>query len=1048
MAAPRIERAETLDEAWRILAADPTIVPIAGATAAQLDWINGPWPARLLDLSPLGGPMRQVTLSADDELWIGALVPLAALNRDLETRSRFPVLAETVSRIGSPSVRSLATIGGNVCRIAGCSVPLLAALGARAGLWDETGYGERPLLDWLDDRAASRTRVLLVGLLLPPPPAKVFAEKIGLRHGFTPSVVGVAAALETESAGQILYARLCVGAGVRPKLLAASSNRLVGHTLDAVDWRRLRHSLIEEIEAQDDTLRTGRYKRIAAANALVAALGREIEAPPPRSYAVPLRRPPDHPQIHLARSEAPAWPVRPDIRGKVKGALRYLTDYRDERMLVGRVLRAGVPHARIVRLDVSKAESLPGVRAVVTARDVPGLNGYGIIIQDQPAFCADKVRYEGDVVAAVAAIDAETATRALALIEVEYAALPPVECVHTALLPDAPAVHNSGNVVDTDSYARGDIDAAWADCVHIVEDTYLTPRQMHVFMETEGGFARPTAEGGIEIFVGAQSNTRDRMQMARILNLAESQIRVVSSPTGGAFGGKDELTIQPIVALLALKANAPVRLHLCREESTAAGWKRTPMTIRMRTGCDAGGRLLAQDVDLLVETGGYSSWSIAVMHAALAQGCGPYTVPNVCMNGKTIYTNNGVAGAFRGFGVNQMVYAVEAQIDRLAELAGLDPVAMRRINLREPGTPGVFGHTLSPSERLADVLDHAAASDLWGKPRGPAADGRSSTGVGVALVMQPVGLGSLIPDDGGGRLTLKPDGTIEAAFSFDEFGQGVMALIQSAVAGEMGCARDDVTALVGDTNAAPDSGATIASRSATIVWHVARALCPVLGAQIRDQASLMLNRPAAELQIGAGGIHDTSGLVLDFPRLADWIGPDRLPSETIMLSFPTNDSKDRNTLFLHSYAAAVARVSVDRATGMVRVLELDQHTAAGPVMDPAGYLGQFEGGNVQGMGFALTEDALLKGGRFTTRNLDTYMVPSVLDAPAAMRTYAVEALDPDDPYGPRGIGELSIGAVAAAINSAVADATGVWITRLPIDPEAMLDALDTAQAAE
>jgi CO/xanthine dehydrogenase Mo-binding subunit/CO/xanthine dehydrogenase FAD-binding subunit len=1042
-----IERPRTLGEAWHVMAVDPAIAPLGGGTAAQIDWRTAGRPARILDLSALGDDLRGIALTSEGGLRIGALATLGAIGRDPTVRAGFPALAALISQIAGPSVRSLATIGGNVARIAGCAVPLLAALNARAMLWDGGGPSECPLLDWLDDRAAGRRRAILTGLVLPPTPNFAVAEKVGRRHGFSPSVVGVAMALQLDPDGRIASARLTVGAGVRPALLANTSSKLIGARRGELDWGSLREGLIDEIQAEGDAFRTARYKKIAAANALVMALGGRLTAPARRVHAIPALGRAEHPQRPVARAEARTWPVRPDIAGKVTGRLRYHTDRREDGMLVARVLRAGIPHATILRVDTAKAEALPGVRAVVTAHDVPGLNAYGIIVQDQPVLCFDKVRFEGDPVAAVAAVDAETAARALALIEVDYAPLPVVDSVAAALAPDSAPIHAGGNLHDTDAYDRGDVDAAWAACAHIVEDTYVTPRQMHVFMETEGGFARPTAEGGVEVFVGGQSNTRDRMQLARILDLPEAKIRVVGSPTGGAFGGKDELTVQPMLALLALKARAPVRLHLDREESTVSGWKRTPLTIRMRTGCDAEGRLIAQDLDLVVETGGYSSWSAAVMHSAMAQACGTYVVPNVRLRGRTVYTSNGVGGAFRGFGVNQMVYAIEAQVDRLAERAGLDAVQMRRLNLRRPGERGVFEHMMSGSERIADVLEYAAASDLWAKPRGPDASGRFVTGTGVALVVQALGLGSLIPDNGGGRLSLSADGNIVAAFSLDEFGQGVMALIQASVAAEMGCALEDIVPIVGDSNAAPDSGATIASRSTTVVGQVARALGPSLASSLAEQAALMLNRPAAELRVGRGGIHDQGGLVLGFDRLAEWIGPDRLPVESVMLPFPVNDSKDRNTLFLHSYAAAVARISVDRATGVTRVLDLDQHTAAGPVMDPAGYLGQFEGGNVQGMGFALTEDSLLEGGRYVTRNLDTYMVPTILDAPHDMRTYAVEALDPGDPYGARGIGELSIGAVAAAIANAVGDATGTWPTALPIDPEAMLDVLGTAGAA-
>ncbi|HGP5685013.1 TPA: molybdopterin cofactor-binding domain-containing protein, partial [Vibrio cholerae O1] len=357
---------------------------------------------------------------------------------------------------------------------------------------------------------------------------------------------------------------------------------------------------------------------------------------------------------------------------------------------------------------------------------------FGILFQDQPALCSDRVRYIGDAVAAVAAIDAETAERALALIRVDYRPLPLVEDMAAALAPGAPPVHASGNLVTEVGLSRGDLAAGFAAAVHVVEDTYVTPRQMHGFMETEGGWAAPEGEGLI-VCAGGQHGARDRMQLARILALPEERIRVVTSPTGGAFGGKDELTVQPALALLALKARAPVRLHLSRAESVLAGTKRNPFVIRMRTGCDAEGRLVAQEVEALADSGAYASLSPGVLETAMEHAAGPYRVANIRTRGRLAYTNNGTGGAFRGFGANQMSYAIECQIDRLAALCGLDPVEIRRRNLRRAGEPGFLGQKVAPTEKLSEMLDIAAASDLWAPA---AARPDEVTGTGIALNYQ------------------------------------------------------------------------------------------------------------------------------------------------------------------------------------------------------------------------------------------------------------------------------------------------------------------------
>jgi nicotinate dehydrogenase large molybdopterin subunit len=1050
--APRVLRPKSLAEAARVLAhtvGETRLV--AGATALQLEWRRGePVPRQLIDITTL--PELAGTEKSEEHIRVGAAVRLAEIEESSIVTKELPLLIETLGRVAAPGVRRLATVGGNVAGRTGCLIPTLLALGAFIELAVDGAISVMPLRDWLRKPVRRDDIVVSVQIPLLGTAHKAMHCKIGLRAAFTPSVVGVAGVILLDSSGRIETARFAAGGGTTPpQCLDVAAASIAGHALAELDWRSVRDALVREIVAPSDPIRSGKYRKIAAANALVVGLGGECAIaqvcralPEPRPPAAGGVRKPD--TMEVARNVlGERWRVRPDMADKVAGRLSYLTDLRRPDMLTARILRAGIPHARVVSIDTSAAEALPGVVAVVTAQDIRGLNGYGIVIQDQPALCADKVRYAGDAVAAVAAVDEKTAARALALIRVEYEPLPVVDDMERALAPGAALVHAAGNLQREMHFSRGDIDAAWGRCAHIVEDTYVTPRQMHAFMETEGGYVVPETDGTLSVCVGGQHGARDRMQLARILAIPENRIRVVTSPTGGAFGGKDELTVQPALALLALKGGRPVRLHLDRTESSLGGRMRNPMRIRMRTGCDASGRLIAQEMDLLMDTGAYASLSPSVLETCLEHACGPYEVANVRSRGRLAYTNNGICGAFRGFGANQMTYAIECQMARLADAAGIDPVVFRRRNLRRPGSPGYLGQKIAPSDRLVEMLDAVSNSDLWQKPRTLAANKRLAVGTGFSLLHQGNGLGSAVPDAGAGRLTLLPDGRIEAAFGLDEIGQGVVAIIQATVAAALGCERDDVLPVFGDTARTPDSGSTTASRGSYVVWKSTELMAPDFGGQLRRAAAAVLDKQPEDLAIAPGGLRDvranSDDLLIGFAALAQRLGPEARPRAECAFDFPKTNYTAGNARFIFAAGAAIARVAVDRATGEVRVLDLEQHVAAGPIMDPACYLGQIEGGGVQGLGFTLTEDMILQEGRYIADNLDGYMIPTVADVPQTSRVFALEDLDRDHEFGPRGIGELGIGAVTPAIAAAIADACGVWPTVTPISPEATLMAV-------
>jgi xanthine dehydrogenase D subunit len=1051
----RIARPRTRAEALEVAANAPHARFVAGGTALQLEWSRGMKPPDLL-IALCGIDGLTGVSGSGDTLRIGALTPLGELERDARLGRAVPLLTAAILGVGAASIRNLATLGGNVAGRTGCLLPALLALDAMLVGVGPAGVWRRSLQDWLAGELRAGELIEAIELPVMPAGCRWTQRKIGLRAAFTPSVIGVAALIHLDQ-GRIALARLAVGGGIvaAARLVGAEAS-LIGRSWESLDWRALRVSLMDEICAGDDAFRSARYRRLAACHALVAGLGGPLGIPRPTTRRpVPAASPPPG-EIRLARLAPPLrWHTRPDAAGKIAGTFAYLTDHRCAHMLVGRILRAGHAHARIVSIDVTRAEALPGVVAVVTHRDIPGLNAFGIVVQDQPALCHDKVRYLGDAVAAVAAVDAATAELALGLIDVVYEPLPLVGSAAQALAPGASLVHRDGNLQRLMEYARGDVDAGFAACAHIVDDVYSTPRQMHGFMETEGGWAAVGPDGTLAIHAGGQHAMRDRLQLARILAIPEERIRVVTSPTGGAFGGKDELTIQPALALLAVKSRRPVRLQLSRAESVIAGTKRHPMSIRMRTGCDAEGRILAQEVDLLADAGAYASLGPSVMETALEHAAGTYEVAHVKTRGRLVYTNNGVGGAFRGFGANQMNYAVECQMDRLAALCGLSPVEFRRRNLKPPGV-GYFGQTLAPSERLAQMLTAAAASPLWGNAAAKDAAKEEAheenkeeeiIGVGMALNHHGNGLGSLIPDPGGGRLRFARDGRIEACFTLDEMGQGLLTSILAIVSAQLGCGREDIRPVIGDTANGPDSGSTTAARGTFVVWQAMRAAGPVFSERLREKAGTVLGRSAGDLTLAVGGIAGPreEGILIGYVALAEALSGQDLPCVDSRFEYPTTGYSAANARFLFASGACVARVAVSRVTGQVRVLDLHQHSAAGPIMDVAAYLGQQEGGAVQGMGFTLSENALMHHGAYLTSNLDTYLMPCIADAPERLGVYALEELDPGDVYGPRGVGELGIGAVAPAIANAVFDAIGMCPSVSPISPESILDAMDAAR---
>lgn len=1036
----RLVRPTGLHEATQALA-QPGAQAIAGGTALQLTWEAGAdKPAVLVDIS---GISDLTGICEDAEhIHLGALTPLSELLVNPWVTTHLPLLARATRDVAGPSVRTMGTLGGQIGWGVGCLLPALLALDAVISVSNADGTSAIPLADYLADPHG-----LIVSIGLTKQTSEHWTwHKTGLRAAFTPGVIAIAGVWEQRE-GPFKALRLAAGSGATPPQRLPTVEKALLGGASTVDETMI----AEAISAPDDALRSSTYRKRVGAAALAAGLqglaAQELE----REARLP--KPASAPQGERVLSKQAAngdWHVRADLEDKINGKPVFLTDQRSRDALIAAILRTPHPHAKISGIDTSKAEALPGVQAVVTHRDVAGQNGFGIVIQDQPALCAGKVRYEGDPVAAVAADSHEIAQAALALIEVTYEPLPIVDDPVLAMEPDAPALHEGGNLRKTVENKVGDVEAAFASAAHMVEDIYVTPRQMHGFLETEGGVVEPTEKGGLIVRVGGQHGGRDRMQLARILDMPEDKIEVVTSPIGGGFGGKDELTVQPALCLLALKAKRPVRLQLSRTESVKAGTKRNAFTIRMKTACDENGKLVAQQVDAVADGGAHASLSLGVIETAMEHACGPYIVPNIDARGRLVSTNNSTCGAFRGFGCNEMTFAVESQMERLAQMVGIDAITMRRQNIRQPGMPGYLGQRVAPTERLSAMLDSASASPLWTLPQGLSEDGQSWLGTGMALCYQGNGLGTLPEDEGEIELALATDGKIEARYGLDEMGQGMIPAVASSVAAALGIAREDIRVMFGDTSRTPDSGSTTASRGTYIVWKGAQLTAPGLRTALLEKASHALGTTPDRLALVPGGIGEAGSNsgepLLTFSALAFKLGED-LPVERQFCAYPKTEYTKGNARFLFISGVTLARVAVDRITGMVRLLDMAQHSASGPVLDVASYLGQMEGAASQGMGMTLTEHVVMQDGRAVTGNLDTYIMPSIADRPIAMSTYALDELDDGDPYGPRGVGELGITGSAPAIGNAVARALGLkaqeaWPCHLPLSPETLRNAME------
>ncbi len=753
-------------------------------------------------------------------------------------------------------------------------------------------------------------------------------------------------------------------------------------------------------------------------------------------------------------------PVRLDAREKVTGRTLYAVDLKMAGMLYAKVLRSPHPHARILHIDATKARSLPGVVAVVTGKDFPG--SLGATVQDQSFLAGDKVRFVGDAVAAVAAVNLDTAEEALSLIHVEYELLPalfnPVEAMKSrevlihenlsqyAVAPGIFPVPGT-NICNHFKLRKGDPERGFNESDLVLEDTYRSHMVQHAHLETHAAIAQVDSSGKILIWSNTQTPYFNRKALAKSLNLSLNQVRVMVTTLGGGFGGKSYLKAEPICVALALKSKGrPVKLVFTREEEFGVAPVRHPTIIRCKTGMKKDGTWLAQETELIFDTGAYADIGPRVCRNAGFSAAGPYQVPNVRIDSYCVYTNHPIGGAFRGFGIPQVSWAIESHLDVMAEKLGLDPVEVRLKNAVEEGSLSVTGQVLH-SVGLKETLRQAAEKIGWRKASGP------YRGKGIACMHKS----TVTPSSSAAFVKLNENASVTLLCSAVEMGQGSSTILAQIASEELGIPVEKISMVRPDTDVTPYDMASVSSRSTFFVGNAVRRAAADAREQLLQIAAEILEANPQDLVIEAGkvmvrGVPEKAIPIAELPLgEAFYVGAKGRGRGRPVLgrgSFTVEDAtpldretgQGKNPSAFWMYATQAAEVEVDPRSGRVKVLRISSAHDVGKSIHPVAIEGQIQGALVMGVGTALWEEMELEKGRVKNPSFAEYKLPSALDAPE-MIPIIVEELHAQGPYGAKGLGEPALAPTAAAIANAIYAAVGVRVKDLPITPEKILEGL-------
>ena len=718
---------------------------------------------------------------------------------------------------------------------------------------------------------------------------------------------------------------------------------------------------------------------------------------------------------------------RPDAIGKVNGQTRYPADLVKAGMYHLQVVFAGRPHARILALEIDEARRLPGVVAVFTAADVP-YNAFGLIDADQPVLCGDVVRFSGDKVALVVAESKEAALDGARRVNVTYEDLPAVTDATAALEADAPLVHpeRGSNQLLHFPLRRGDLAQGFAQADVVLEETFTTSWQEHAFLQPEAGIAYLDAKGRVVIETAGQWLHEDRRQIAAVLKIPEESVIVRYAAIGGAFGGREDLSIQHLLALAAWKLRHPVALVWSREESMIAHHKRHPVTMHCRWGATRAGKIVAAEARAIADGGAYASTSVEVVKDIALFMTGSYDIPHIAVDAYAVYTNNISAGAFRGFGAPQAHFACENMVTRLAEALELDPLEIRLKNLYREGSLEPTNQPLPAGVSAVPVLERCIEEihTRWGYTQDvhhafqvpQPAESYLRRGVGVACGIKNVGYSFGFDEKATATIEVYGDAELERAvvrIGAADVGQGSQLALRQVAAEALQIAPDKITMLCDDSHESPNAGSASASR---LTFMAGRA------------------------------VHDAAQQAREQWSFTD----DYQARATVTYRAPTTTAIDPATYtgtpnYCYGYSSQAVEVEVNLLSGQVQVLRIISVHDVGKAINLQQVTGQVEGCLAQALGYALLEHFQVRDGQVLTSHLSTYLLPTILDMPTEITPVILELSDPHGPFGARGMAEMPLIPFAPAVAHAIHAATGAWLNRQPMTPERVLNALIEVQ---
>ena len=748
--------------------------------------------------------------------------------------------------------------------------------------------------------------------------------------------------------------------------------------------------------------------------------------------------------------------ARHDQAEKIVGSTRYAADFAVPGMVHARLVRSLLPSARLTRRDAARARELDGIIAVLFGEDVPN-NTVWVDVPGQTVEVAalkanmeilatDVVRFHGEPIALVIAESEDALAAGCQAVEIDYEPIPGVFDPEVALAADAPLVHDQGNLLAEWTIDRGDIESAFDGAAATVEGEYRTQFVDHAYLEPEAGVAWFDDDGVLNLRVSTQVVEHYR-DVARILGVADSKVRVIAPYVGGGFGGKEDMTVEPYLALAAVHARRPVRMQWTRNESLLARAKRHRMILRYRTAALADGTILAQDIDITADAGAYAYLSALVLLYSSVHACGPYRVGSVRLRARCAYTNNPPTSAFRGFGGMQVVFGYESQMDLLARRLGIDPAEIRKRNALGRGDVLPVGQPIETEVLLGEAID--AVLERAGPkpdPSGP----RRSVGRGIASNMQSYGRLVWLNDSAAAWVGFELDGSLTVRCGVPDIGGGQASSLAQIASEILGVGVDDISVHFGDSALTPLAGTTTATRQLLMSGNAVVEASTALRDGILGAVAAETDQPVESLSLQPGGIEAVERAVslrdallicrrrnVPIERLGTFFGPKGRPV--------VRDLESDRVFPDFTFGTHLADVEVDRETGQVRVLRYVAAHDVGRAINPSSVRGQIIGGAVQGLGQALLEEVVLEEGVNLTGGLFQYLIPTAADVPD-VEAVILESGEGMGPFGARGIGEPPIGPPAAAIASAIHDAVGARPTMLPITPERVLACVERGNA--